>query len=73
MTEIYITKLPKLCRAIKGVDTSLKGACLFWRNIKNATVIRKIVFDNVVKKFEDSQLGAARLFICTSPKYQSGD
>jgi len=39
--------------------------CPFWRNIKNATGIQKIVFDNVVTKFEDAQFAAARLFICT--------
>lgn len=61
----YTTKLPKLCRAIKGVDTSLMGASLFCRNIKNATGIRKIVSDNMVTKFEGAQFGAARLFTCT--------
>jgi len=60
MTLNYITKLPKLCGATKGVDTSLKGACPFHRNIKDATGIRKIVFGNVVTKFEDAQF-----FICT--------
>ena len=51
MTLNYTTKLPKLCGATKGVGTSLKGACPFRRNIKNAAGIRKIVFDNVATKF----------------------
>jgi hypothetical protein len=54
-----------LCRAIKGVDMSLKGACPFSRNIKNVTGIWKIVFDNVVTKSENAQFGAARVFIFT--------
>jgi hypothetical protein len=65
MTLNYITKLRRLCRAIKEVDMSLKGACPFWRNIKNATGIWKIVFDNAVTKLEDAEFGAARLFIST--------
>jgi len=54
MTLYYITKLPKLCGATKGVDMSLKGDCPSRRNIKNATGNQKIVFDNVVTKFEDA-------------------
>jgi hypothetical protein len=68
MSLNYSTKTRKLWGAIQGVDTNLKGACPFWRNIKNATGIRKIVFNIVVTKFEGDPVWSSKtLHLYSSP------